>query len=74
MIEEKFQPYEIANCIRILCHSLDTTRSRLNELKKHGCRPSSLVTVCKSQVEYDKFLNAWIEKRKRLESNKSSGS
>lgn len=71
--EEKFQPFEIANCIRILCHSLETTRQRIDELKKLGCRPSSLVIVCKSQTEYQKFLQAWIDKRTRLESQVENG-
>ncbi|CRL01276.1 CLUMA_CG014464, isoform A [Clunio marinus] len=61
--EEKFQPFEIANNVRILCHSLETTKKRIGELKKHGCRPSSLVIICKSQSEYKKFLRNWIEKR-----------
>lgn len=65
LIEEKFQPYEIANAIRILCHSLETTKKRLIELKKHGCRPTTLIIVCKSQVEYKKFLEHWIEVKKK---------
>jgi len=59
--EEKFQPYEIANVPRILCHSLETTKKRLDELKSYHCRPTSLVIVCKSQNEYQKFLNIWID-------------
>lgn len=65
LIEEKFHPFEIANVIRILCHSLETTKKRLNELKEHGCRPTSLIIVCKSQSEYNKFLQTWIQMRKK---------
>lgn len=74
MKEEGYKPYEIANVIRILCHSLNTTKERLNELKSHGCRPSSLVVVCKSKNEYQKFLNAWIEKKNQLENRKINSS
>jgi hypothetical protein len=69
---EKFEPFEVVSNIRILCHSLDTTRSRLNELKQHGCRPTSLIIVCKSQTEYKKFLNIWIENRMVREQSKVS--
>ncbi|XP_065355869.1 transcription termination factor, mitochondrial [Calliphora vicina] len=57
--EAKFTRYEIAQVPRILCHSLETTKQRMEELKKYGCRPSSLVIVCRSKREYEKFLNQW---------------
>lgn len=57
--EEKFTRYEVAQTPRILCHSLETTKERINELKKYGCRPSSLVIVCRSKREYEKFLEHW---------------
>ncbi|XP_073823016.1 mitochondrial transcription termination factor [Musca autumnalis] len=59
--EAKFTRHEIAQVPRILCHSLETTKQRMEELKTHGCRPSSLVILCKSKREYSKFLNSWIE-------------
>ncbi|KAH8240811.1 hypothetical protein KR026_005801 [Drosophila bipectinata] len=58
--EAKFSRTEIAQVPRILCHSLKTTKERMEELKSHGCRPSSLVIVCRSRREYDKFLRHWI--------------
>ncbi|KAM7354266.1 mitochondrial transcription termination factor [Cochliomyia hominivorax] len=57
--EAKFTRYEIAQVPRILCHSLETTKQRMEELKKYGCRPSSLVIVCRSKREYEKFLQQW---------------
>lgn len=57
--EAEFSRYEVAQVPRILCHSLETTKRRLEELKQYGCRPSSLVIVCRSKREYDKFLNKW---------------
>ncbi|XP_016990071.2 transcription termination factor, mitochondrial [Drosophila rhopaloa] len=58
--EAKFTRFEIAQVPRILCHSLKTTKMRMDELKSHGCRPSSLVIICRSRREYDKFLQHWI--------------
>ncbi|XP_022223335.2 transcription termination factor, mitochondrial isoform X2 [Drosophila obscura] len=58
--EAKFTRFEIAQNPRILCHSLKTTQARVEELKSHGCRPSSLVIVCRSRREYEKFLQHWL--------------
>lgn len=60
--EAKFEPYEIANVIRILTHSLETTKERLDELSKLGCRPSTLTIVCRSQNEYNKFIQDWVQR------------
>ncbi|XP_017116833.1 transcription termination factor, mitochondrial [Drosophila elegans] len=59
--EAKFTRFEVAQVPRILCHSLKTTKERMDELKTHGCRPSSLVIVCRSRREYEKFLQHWIK-------------
>lgn len=58
--EAGFTPYHIAQNPRILCHSLETTRERLEEMKKHGHIPLSLVVVCKSRKEYQKELDKLI--------------
>lgn len=52
---------------RIFSHSLETTKLRLKELKSHGCVPSTLIIVCKSKNEYEKFLKNWIMIRKKRE-------
>ncbi|XP_032289011.1 transcription termination factor, mitochondrial isoform X3 [Drosophila virilis] len=57
--EAKFTRFEIAQVPRILCHSLKTTRQRVEELASFGCRPSSLVILCRSRREYAKFLQQW---------------
>ncbi|XP_034097719.2 transcription termination factor, mitochondrial [Drosophila albomicans] len=62
--EAKFTRFEIAQVPRILCHSLKTTKERLNELASFGCRPSSLVIVCRSRREYNKFLEQWTSHSK----------
>ncbi|XP_011182084.2 transcription termination factor, mitochondrial [Zeugodacus cucurbitae] len=59
--EAGFTRHEIANVPRILCHGLETTKQRIEELKSNGCRPTSLVIVCRSKREYDKFLKSWLE-------------
>ena len=58
--EEKYDPSDVAKVPRILSHSLETTKNRLNELKYYGCRPTTLVIVCRSRNEYNKFLENWI--------------
>lgn len=64
--DAKFTTQHIIRFPKILCHSLDTTKTRLEELKKYGCTPSSLVIPCRSRKEYQKFLNKWIGKRKNI--------
>ncbi|XP_017068093.2 transcription termination factor, mitochondrial [Drosophila eugracilis] len=66
--EAKFTRFEIAQVPRILCHSLKTTKARMEELKSHGCRPSSLVIVCRSRREYEKFLQNWISQTRNPQS------
>ncbi|KAH8395652.1 hypothetical protein KR222_005313 [Zaprionus bogoriensis] len=59
----KFTRFEIAQVPRILCHSLKTTKERIEELAALNCRPSSLVIVCRSKREYDKFVQQWSQQR-----------
>lgn len=59
---EEYEPVEVARVIRILTHSLETTKMRLQELRGIGCRPSSLSIVCRSQREYYKFIKEWIDR------------
>ncbi|XP_017002910.2 transcription termination factor, mitochondrial [Drosophila takahashii] len=62
--DAQFSRFEIAQVPRILCHSLKTTKERMEELKSHGCRPSSLVILCRSRREYEKFLQHWISQKR----------
>lgn len=66
--EAQFTRFEVAQNPRILCHSLKTTKERMEELKSHGCRPSSLVILCRSRREYDKFLQNWISHERNPQS------
>jgi hypothetical protein len=60
--EEQFTKFEVSKVIRIVTHSLETTKKRLTELKAIGCRPSTLTIVCKSKKEYEKFVKEWLDK------------
>ncbi|KAM8715254.1 hypothetical protein ACLKA7_002325 [Drosophila subpalustris] len=63
--EAKFTRFEIAQVPRILCHSLKTTQKRMEELASYGCRPSTLVILCRSRREYDKFLQQWTDQHRK---------
>ncbi|XP_053695342.1 uncharacterized protein LOC128742877 [Sabethes cyaneus] len=58
--ELNYSPYDIALNPRILMHSLETTKRRMEQLRQLGCRPRSLVIVCKSQRQYNQFMDDWI--------------
>lgn len=62
LIEEKFEPFIVAGGIRILCHSLETTKLRMEQLKKVGCRPTSLIVLCKSKAEFEKHIKNLVDK------------
>lgn len=64
--ESEFTAHDVAQVPRILCHSLATTRQRLDELRALGCKPSSLVIVCRSANEYRKFINGWGAMKERI--------
>lgn len=64
--EEGFTRHEVAQVPRILCHSLITTKKRIEELKSVDCRMSSLAIVCKSKREYAKFLHKWTTVRDKI--------
>lgn len=69
--ESEFTANDVAQVPRILCHSLTTTRARLNELRSLGCKPSSLVIVCRSRNEYRKFIEGWGAMQERIKKRKS---
>ncbi|KAL5279337.1 hypothetical protein ACFFRR_003741 [Megaselia abdita] len=62
--EAGYSPHDVGNAPRILCHSLETTKERLEELKSIDCRPISLVIVCRSKNEYEKFVRKWKDSKK----------
>lgn len=66
LTETDFDKHHIAMVPRILCHSLKTTKKRLNELKSLGCIPTSLVVVCRSKKEYQVFLDEWNAIRNKI--------
>lgn len=67
LIEEKYEPFHIARCLKVLLHSFETTKKRMEELRSHGCRPTSLAIFCHSQNVYNEFLEKWINERRKRE-------
>lgn len=66
LLEElDYTPHDIALNPRILMHSLQTTKKRMEQLHEIGCRPRSLIIVCKSQRQYDLFVTEWQEAKER---------
>ncbi|XP_050077294.1 transcription termination factor, mitochondrial [Anopheles maculipalpis] len=63
--ELDYNPNDIALNPRILMHSLQTTKKRMAQLKEIGCRPKSLIIVCKSQRQYDLFVKEWMDSKER---------
>lgn len=57
--EMNFSPLQIVQVPKVLSHSLDTTKARLNELKSIGYTLTSLSNLCKSKREYQKVVDSW---------------
>jgi hypothetical protein len=62
---EGYTSQHVCHVPRILCHSLETTKSRLAELRKIGYNPSTLIVLCKSRRQYAQFLEQVTKKKKR---------
>ena len=60
---EGFTPQQVCQVPRILLHSLETTQSRLTELRNFGYNPHSLMALCKSKRQYTQFLEHVIRKQ-----------
>jgi len=63
---EGFTPQQVCQVPRILLHSLETTQSRLTELRNLGYNPQSLMVLCKSKRQYTQFLEHVIRKQTQL--------
>lgn len=66
--EMQFSPLQIVQVPKVLSHSLDTTKSRLGELKSIGYTLTSLSNLCKSKREYQKVVDNW-KKHKDMRAN-----
>lgn len=62
LFEQGYTPGHICRVPRILVHSLETTKSRMNQLKRFGFFPPSLAILCKSKRDYDKYLKKYFKK------------
>ncbi|XP_021916268.1 transcription termination factor, mitochondrial isoform X2 [Zootermopsis nevadensis] len=65
LYREGYTSQHICQVPRILCHSLETTKSRLAQLRELGFNPTSLIVLCKSKREYAQFLEQVIRKKNR---------
>ena len=57
--EMHFSPLQIVQSPKVLSHSLDTTKARLEELKAVGYTLTSLSNLCKSKREFQKVIDNW---------------
>lgn len=53
---EGYTPQHVLQVPRILFHSIETTKSRLLELKGLGYKPHTLLVLCKSKRQYQQFV------------------
>jgi hypothetical protein len=60
---EGYTPQHVCHVPRILLHSIETTKTRLTELRDLGYNPPSLIVLCKSKREYAKFLERLLRKK-----------
>ncbi|KAL9925495.1 mitochondrial transcription termination factor [Glossina fuscipes fuscipes] len=60
--EAGFSTLEISQVPRVLCNSLETTKKRVEHLKQLGCRPPSLVVICRSKMQYEKWIEMWMKR------------
>uniref|UniRef100_A0A1B0FKW8 Mitochondrial transcription termination factor n=1 Tax=Glossina morsitans morsitans TaxID=37546 RepID=A0A1B0FKW8_GLOMM len=60
--EAGYSTLEISQVPRILCNSLKTTKKRLEQLKQLGCRPPSLAVICRSKLQYEKWIEIWMKR------------
>ncbi|XP_049784479.1 transcription termination factor, mitochondrial isoform X1 [Schistocerca cancellata] len=62
LYEEGFSAEQIRQIPRVLCHSPETVKIRLKELRMLGYNPSSLTVLCKSKRIYNSFVNKLLQK------------
>lgn len=62
LYEQGYTPDHLCRVPRILAHSLETTKSRINQLKEFGFFQPSLAILCKSKRDYDKYLKKYFKK------------
>lgn len=63
LFQQGYTPGHICRVPRILIHSLETTKSRLIQLKHLGYVPPSLAILCKSKRDYDKYIKKYNKKK-----------
>lgn len=58
-LEKAFPPNMIIMTPRVLCQKLETVKTRIEKLEAAGISYTSLWVVCRSQSEFDEFVDRW---------------
>ena len=72
--EKHFEPFQIARYPKILCHKLETVQERMKILEEIDCKLLTLAVLCRSQREFEKFINEWNFIRNRRKEKVDNGS
>lgn len=62
-----YTPAHVCRVPRILIHSLETTKIRVQQLKQIGYTPPSLAILCKSKRDFDKILKKYAKHKKNAD-------
>lgn len=62
ILAEEYTHMHIIRSPRILCCKLETIQKRLQAFKEINYKPSSLVILCKSQAQFDKYFKIVLKK------------
>lgn len=67
LYEQSYMPMHVYRVPRILVHSQETTKARIQQLKELGFLPPSLAIFCKSKRDFDKILKIYAKRKKATE-------
>lgn len=66
LYDEGFKPYHITRVPKILVHSVETTRKRLQELAEKDIQIDSLSLLTKSRNQFMQYYEAILKSRNKL--------
>lgn len=67
LYEQGYTPVHVCRVPRILVHSQETTKARIQSFKELGYLPPSLAMFCKSKRDFDKILHKYAKRKKATE-------
>ncbi|XP_046588005.1 transcription termination factor, mitochondrial isoform X1 [Neodiprion lecontei] len=69
LIENEYTIEHVIRVPRILFHGVEKAQKRLNELLEYGHKPKSLIVFCKTEKEYNEYLERikkkWLKNEKK---------